>query len=248
MTGSHSLIISEWPAPVRVKAVSTTRLGGASLPPWDSFNLGAHVGDDPAAVDLNREILGNLIGRGVQTIHWLEQVHGDQVLDVPAAARDRRADAATTTSRGHACAILTADCLPVLFCDDRGERVAAAHAGWRGLLSGVLENTLGRFAEPGRVMVWLGPAIGPGSFEVGPEVRQAFVAKDPAAIECFRPSPHTAGHFMANIYGLAQSRLKSAGVIAIFGGNRCTVREPDCFFSFRRDGLTGRQASLIWLE
>lgn len=244
---SRSLIIPEWPAPARVKAVSTTRLGGTSRPPWDSFNLGGHVSDNPVAVNDNRKTLARLIGSGVEAIHWLEQVHGDRVQEIPTKG-ERRADATTTTSVGQACAILTADCLPVLFCDEQGGRVAAAHAGWRGLLSGVLENTLARFAWVDTVMVWLGPAIGPGSFEVGAEVRQAFLARDPAATGCFRPSPYSEGHFMANIYALARRRLEAAGVAAIFGGNRCTVQEQDFFFSYRRDGLTGRQASLIWLE
>lgn len=248
--GTQSLIKPAWPAPARVRALSTTRLGGVSLPPWDSLNLGGHVGDDPDSVALNRKRLAASIGCEAEAIHWLEQVHGQRVLEIKTrlSPGPEPADAATTTQPGMICAILTADCLPVLFCDHQGSQVAAAHAGWRGLVGGVLENTLAVFDRPGAVMAWLGPAIGPGAFEVGPEVREAFLAADAGASVCFASSDANAGRFMADLYGLARRRLQAVGVNAIYGGGHCTVQERDRFFSFRRDGQTGRQASCIWLE
>lgn len=242
------LIQPKWPAPPRVKAFSTTRQGGVSLPPWDTLNLGGHVGDDHGAVTQNREILAALIGRSPLNIHWLDQVHGSRVLEIPNLLDERRADATTTSSAGEVCAILTADCLPVLFCDRAGTRVAAAHAGWRGLAEGVLERVVARFDQPDSVLAWLGPAIGPASFEVGPEVRRLFLAQDPAAAACFEVSPHKEEHFLADIYELARQRLRRSGVTDIFGGQFCTMREPGRFYSFRREGLTGRQATLIWID
>lgn len=242
------LILPHWPAPSWVKAVSTTRQGGISLPPWDSLNLGDHVGDDHAAVAQNRKTLAALIGRSLGSIHWLDQVHGNRVVDIPNLLDELRADATTTTSTGEVCAILTADCLPVLFCDRAGTRVAAAHAGWRGLAEGVLEQVVARFDQPASVLAWLGPAIGPGSFEVGPEVRQLFLTQDPDAAACFEVSPQTQERFLADIYELARRRLRHSGVTDIFGGQFCTVREAGRFYSFRREGLTGRQATLIWMD
>lgn len=244
-----SLIEPEWPAHPRVRALSTTRLGGVSLAPWDAFNLGDHVGDNPDAVAGNREQLAILLGSGVDAIHWLEQVHGIEVFEITTKGPcQARADAATTTESGQACAIMTADCLPVLFCDGEGTRVAAAHAGWRGLVSGVLENTLAHFDRVDTVMAWLGPAIGPTAFEVGPEVRQAFLERDAGAARCFSLLPHSHNRYLADIYALSRRRLQAAGVKQVLGGNHCTVQEPARFFSYRRDGQTGRQASLIWLE
>lgn len=244
---STPLIIPDWPAPSRVRAISSTRKGGVSPRPWDSLNLGDHVGDDSARVGRNRQLLAQLMLQDSATIHWLEQVHGDTVVELPVPNLPR-ADASTACAPGHVCAILTADCLPVLFCDRSGMRVAAAHAGWRGLLSGVLEKTIAQFEQAESVIAWLGPAIGPASFEVGPEVRDAFLERDPGAANCFRSSPRTQGRFLADIYELARRRLRASGVTAISGGDYCTVQDPETFFSFRRDGQTGRQASLIWLE
>ena len=244
MTG---LIRPQWPVPGTVAACSTTRHGGVSLPPYASLNLGAHVGDNPADVAANRERLVALAGLPAMPF-WLEQVHGTDVLrlegQIPTAAA-LRADAVYTAEPGQVCAVMTADCLPVLFASRRGDEVAAAHAGWRGLCGGVLENTLKQFrCPPDDVMAWFGPAIGPQAFEVGDDVRAAFVADNPATGAAFRP---VGTKYMADIYQLARIRLQAAGVRQISGGERCTASEPENFFSFRRDRMTGRLATLIWL-
>ncbi|VEI65066.1 Laccase domain protein yfiH [Serratia quinivorans] len=240
-----SLILPDWPLPAGVKACSTTRHGGISLPPYDSLNLGTHVGDDARAVADNRQRL--VEGAGLpQMPVWLEQIHGTHVVRLDGQTpADLRADAVYSNVPGQVCAVMTADCLPVLFCSQAGDEVAAAHAGWRGLCNGVLEQTLAAFAaEPGRISAWLGPAIGPQQFEVGPEVRAAFIAVDDAAAAAFTPQ---GDKFLADIYLLARQRLQRAGIHAIYGGDRCTVSEISHFFSYRRDGITGRLASLIWL-
>ncbi|MFC3394668.1 purine nucleoside phosphorylase YfiH [Brenneria rubrifaciens] len=239
------LIHPEWPLPENVRALSTTRDGGVSLPPYDSLNLGSHVGDDLEKVMLNRLILVD--GAALPSMpHWLEQVHGTEVIhidDTPPLSV--RGDAAYTTHKGQVCAVMTADCLPVLFCSVAGDEVAAAHAGWRGLCEGVLEETLSRFrAEPSQIMAWLGPAIGPDAFEVGLEVREAFIKNDAMAASAFKPYNKK---FFADIYQLARQRLHASGVVQIFGGNFCTVSDSQKFFSYRRDRVTGRMASLIWL-
>ncbi|MCE1172065.1 MAG: peptidoglycan editing factor PgeF [Azovibrio sp.] len=238
-------IIPDWPAPARVRSLQTTRLGGISLPPYESLNLGLHVGDAPEAVAGNRaRVAASLPAQPC----WLEQVHGTRVLDLDEeGTRERRADAAFSRQPGRVCAVMTADCLPVLFCDREARVVAAAHAGWRGLLEGVLENTVAAMGLPPAVlMAWLGPAIGPRAFEVGEEVRQAFTARDPAAAACFVPG--VPGRHLADLYGLARLRLKACGLTSIHGGGYCTHGEAARFFSYRRDGRTGRMASLIWLE
>ncbi|HXE40620.1 MAG TPA: peptidoglycan editing factor PgeF [Azonexus sp.] len=238
------LLIPDWPAPANVRAVQTLRSGGCSPAPWDSFNLGDHVGDDPARVAANRATLRAVLPAEPL---WLTQVHGIAVVDAGTASPAREADAAFARQPGKVCAVMTADCLPVLFCDRAGTVVAAAHAGWRGLLGGVLEATLGRMGVPaGEVLAWLGPAIGPVAFEVGDEVRAAFVAGDPEAARAF--VPHGAGKWLADIYCLARKRLQVAGVGSVSAGDWCTVSDAGRFFSYRRDGVTGRQASLIWLD
>lgn len=240
-----TVIIPQWPLPASVAACSSTRIGGTSLAPWDSLNLGAHCGDDPAHVEQNRQQMyaaANLPSLPV----WLEQVHGKHVLNLDEPWEHKRADAAYTQQPGRVCAVMTADCLPVLFCNKAGTEVAAAHAGWRGLCEGVLEETVARFQDSAdNIMAWLGPAIGPMAFEVGPEVHEAFVAKDAQATQAFRPAGEK---FFANIYQLARQRLNSLGVTQIYGGDRCTVSEPETFFSYRRDHTTGRMASFIWLR
>lgn len=240
------MILPDWPAPARVKSLMTTRAGGASHAPWASFNLGDHVGDDPAHVRANRARLRQQLPAEPG---WLKQVHSARVVEL---GRDpnREADAVFTREARQVCAVLTADCLPVLFCDRAGSVVAAAHAGWRGLADGVLEATVAAMqAEPGEVMAWMGAAIGPQAFEVGDEVRLAFVNAHPEAETAFLPHPVSGpGKWLADIYQLARIRLNRVGVRAIYGGGRCTFGETDSFFSYRRDGATGRMASLIWID
>ena len=239
------LLRPDWHLPPGVQALVSTREGGASLPPWASFNLGSHVGDDARAVAANRARLCAAIG--AQPV-WLEQVHGCAVADADGAVGVPEADAAVARIPGRACAVMTADCLPVLFCDDEGGVVAAAHAGWRGLAAGVLERTVERMGvAPGRVRAWLGPAIGPAAFEVGDEVRAAFVAADAGAAAAFVAGA-APGKWLADLFMLAHRRLEAAGVRRIDGGGVCTVADPTHFYSYRRDGTTGRFASLIWLD
>jgi hypothetical protein len=236
-------LIPDWPAPAGVKACVTTRAGGVSLAPFDSLNLGDHVDDSPEAVAENRR---RLTARFSIQPAWLQQVHGIAVAHADPGLV-ATADASWTATPGIACTAMTADCLPVLFCNRAGTRVAAAHAGWRGLAAGVLEATLDSLAvPPADVLAWLGPAIGSQAFEVGPEVRETFVRQLPEAAEAFVPSAN-AGKFMADIYQLARLRLAARGVTAVYGGGFCTVTDPR-FFSYRRAPRTGRFASLIWLE
>ncbi|MBP0049279.1 peptidoglycan editing factor PgeF [Marinobacterium sp. AK62] len=240
------LIRPQHPLAPGVQALTTTRDGGVSQPPWNSLNLGDHVGDNPAAVAENRARLEQALG--IQTPQWLSQVHGINVVPARADGRVREADACWTRMPGVVCSVMTADCLPVLFADERGDQVAAAHAGWRGLLNGVLEATLATFHEPQRVHAWLGPAIGPLAFEVGPEVKASFTAQHADAEVAFQPSPMHDGRWLADLYRLAEQRLQRAGVGRITGGDHCTFTEQSDFFSYRRDGQTGRMASLIWIE
>ena len=238
----HDWLTPQWPAPAKVKTCVTTRSGGISAAPYDSFNLGEHVGDDPKAVIKNRQRLVSLLGCKPA---WLQQVHGVAVVEAD-PAHVLEADASWTLKPNIACTVMTADCLPVLFCDRAGTRVAAAHAGWRGLAAGVLEATLAKLAVPAdQVLVWLGPAIGPQAFEVGAEVREVFVAQHAQTAGAFQPSAH-ADKYMADIYQLARIRLAACGVEDVYGGDFCTVTDPR-FFSYRRSAQTGRFASLIWL-
>jgi len=234
----------DWPAPANVRALATTRKGGTSPPPYDSFNLGDHVGDDPAAVADNREILRAFLPAEPK---WLKQVHGTAVARADGLSAPVEADAVIAFQTNTVCAVLTADCLPVLFCDRQGTRVAAAHAGWRGLAAGVLEASVAAMqCDPAEILAWLGPAIGPQAFEVGEEVRDTFVRDLPAAAAAFVPGQP--GKWLADIYELARLRLARAGVHQVFGGGLCTYRDAERFYSFRRDKTTGRMASLIWLQ
>jgi YfiH family protein len=245
-------LVPDWPAPANVRAVCTTRHGGVSLGRYDSLNLGDHVGDEPAHVGRNRALLRDAIG--AQPV-FLQQVHGTGVVALDAAqdaVRDgTAADACTATTTGLACTIMVADCLPVLFTDEAGHRVAAAHAGWRGLAGGVLEQTLKSFEDAGvaRVVAWVGPCIGPKAFEVGPEVKAAFEAHAAEAASCFRGAP-AAGKWLADLPALARQRLRAAGVSSVHGNDGsdgwCTVGNPSRFFSHRRDGVSGRFAALVW--
>ena len=235
----------DWPAPPRVRAGFTTRLGGVSAPPYHALNLGDHVGDDPAAVDENRRRLTEALALPAVP-RWLNQVHGCRVVSAGEVTAGCEADASFTRVPGVVCAVLTADCLPLLLCDREGEGVAAVHAGWRGLADGVVEAAVRRLGlPPERLLAWLGPAIGPERFEVGDEVYRRFVQAHPEARAAFRPA---AGRWLADIYTLARLRLRHCGVEAVFGGDRCTFTEHELFFSYRRDGVTGRMAAVIWLE
>lgn len=237
----------DWPAPANVKAASTLRTGGASGGRYASLNLGTQVGDAPEAVADNRARLRATLRLPAEPC-WLEQVHGSTVAEAGSAVTNPpRADASVARGRGRVCAVLTADCLPVLFCSVDGDRVAAAHAGWRGLAGGVLDSTVSSLGLPGAALVaWLGPAIGPQAFEVGDEVRIAFTARDASAADAFVPNAR--GRWQADLYRLARLELARLGVYNVYGGGVCTYSDEERFFSYRRDGETGRMAALIWLD
>lgn len=247
----------DWPAPANVEAWVTTREAGLSAAPWNSFNLGAHVGDLPAHVRSNRRLLKQQLP-DVLRLQWLDQVHGTRVARVSRGSsrlKRKTADAAVVSDTATAAIVMTADCLPVFFCDIDGTVAAVAHAGWRGLLEGVLENCVRAMeVAPSQLMAWMGPAIAPCHFQVGDEVRAAFV-NSPSAVEtrdstasAFTPCPDQPGKWMMDIYAIASLRLKAAGVTQVFGGGLCTVCDSKRFFSYRRDGVTGRMASLIYLK
>ena len=240
-------IVPDWPAPHRVRAACSTRVGGVSTGPYAGLNLGRSGGDLSSAVDENRRrFFETLQLPGVP--QWIRQVHGARVVEMPTESPEPEADAAFTTQRGVVCAVQAADCLPVLFCDDAGRVVAAAHAGWRGLAGGVLEATVSALpVAAGSLMAWLGPAIGPEAFEVGEEVRRAFVDADAAASAAFRPGATTDKHF-GDLFMLARRRLAAVGVVRVYGGGVSTYADAANFYSFRRDGICGRMAALIWLD
>jgi YfiH family protein len=235
----------DWPAPANVRALTTTRAGGFSRGPYTSFNLGDHIGDDSDTVARNRALLREVLKLPLEPL-WLKQVHGANVVDAAAAHSGVTADGAWTGRPGVVCAVLTADCPPVFLCDRQGTKVALLHAGWRGLTAGVIEAGVRALAAPGdELLAWIGPAIGADAYEVGADVRDALLARNAGAGACFRP--HGAGRWFADLYALARRRLQAQGVKAVHGGGHCTLRERDRFYSFRRDGATGRMASLIWL-
>lgn len=257
MTENPSPLLLEprWPAPAGVCALLTTRQGGCSEGPYRSLNTATHVGDLASAVSANRRALIESGGLPAAP-QWLDQVHGTEVVELGARAEQAgliEADGSYTRQRGQVCVVQTADCLPVLLCDRAGTQVAALHAGWRGLAAGILAEGVARFLAGSELLAYLGPAIGREHFEVGPEVRQAFL--DRAADDqhrqqlalCFPPSVN-GGRFYGDLYGLARIALARAGVKHIYGGDFCTFAQEDLFFSYRRDGVTGRMASLIWLE
>lgn len=244
MSLPEHLIIPDWPAPINVKSLQTTRGGGISSPPYDSLNLGDHVGDAPLAVERNRILLNRLLPSEPV---WLEQVHGIRVANADMASCLPQADACIARHRAAVCVVMTADCLPVLLCDTQGSVVGAAHAGWKGLAAGVIEATVQAMdVAPENIMVWLGPAISQNEFEVGDEVRAAFVAIQPQAASAFIPGRN--GKWFADLCALARLRLNALGITAIYGGGYCTYRERERFFSYRRDGATGRMGTFIWLE
>lgn len=236
----------DWPAPTRIRAFTTTRAGGVSDGPYGSLNLADHVGDDVRRVRANRDRLRQAADLPVEPL-WLNQAHGIEVVDAAVAAPSATADGGFASVAGTVCAVLTADCLPVFLCDRRGTTVAALHAGWRGLAAGIIEAGIARMGIPGKALLaWLGPAIGPAAFEVGDDVREAFVRVDADSARAFVANPR--GRWLADIYQLARRRLECQGVTAIYGGEYCTVAQADLFYSYRRDGATGRMASLIWLD
>ncbi|MGA1375622.1 MAG: peptidoglycan editing factor PgeF [Steroidobacteraceae bacterium] len=243
------LLEPNWAAPATVRAAFSLRSGGTSEPPWDTLNLGVHVGDDPSAVLENRRRLANALRLPSEPV-WLDQVHGNDVLEVDAHSRPTpdtrpRADALVTRASGVVLAIQVADCLPVLFSSRDGRVLGAAHAGWRGLAAGVLEATVTAMGvPPAEIVAWLGPSIGPAHFEVGDEVRAAFLASQADAEEAFSPNPR--GRWQCDLPALARQRLTALGLGPVAGGSWCTAADPVRFFSHRRDQRTGRMAALIW--
>jgi hypothetical protein len=234
----------DWPAPPNVHSIVTTRMGGVSQPPFNGFNLAGHVGDTPEAVAANRALLRKHCPAEPK---WLNQVHGKAVAVADRLDSPVEADASVAFESTTVCAVLTADCLPVLFCDRKGTRVAAAHAGWRGLAAGVLEASIDAMqCEPGDILAWMGPAIGPKAFEVGDEVREVFINDLPESKAAFLPAQP--GKWLADIYQLARLRMKRAGVSNVYGDGFCTYTDSNRFYSFRREGKTGRMATLIWRD
>lgn len=246
MSSTPQAIYPEWQVPPFIHSFTTVRTGGVSQAPFDSFNLGDHVGDNPTDVAQNRCLLVDRFSLPAAPL-FLTQTHSTKVVRLPYDGEQVEADAVYTNQPNQVCLVMTADCLPVLFCSRSGEEIAAAHAGWKGLCDGILENTVAEFACPtSEIQAWLGPAIGETAFQVGEEVVAQFVAVDPQAATAFKPDPTASGKFLGNIYQLARQRLNKLGITQISGGSHCTVNEKDTFFSYRRDKQTGRMASLIW--
>lgn len=238
-------LIPDWPAPKNVRALQTTRQGGVSAAPYASLNLGDHVGDAPLMVAKNRMLLEPLLPSEPV---WLKQVHGTTVVDAAHTSCLPVGDASVSAHAGAVCVVMTADCLPVLLCDEAGSVVGAAHAGWRGLCDGVIEATVRAMNQPPQsLMAWLGPAIGPQAFEVGAEVRAAFVTHQPEAASAF-VATGAEEKYLADICQLARLRLAALGVTSIYGGGLCTYTDSERFFSYRRDGVTGRMGTFIWME
>ena len=237
-------LAADWPAPPHVQAGVTLRNHGPSRPPYDKFNLALHVGDEVASVLGNRALLRTELALPGEPV-WLEQVHSTVVVEADSCNGTPIADAAYSHQVGTVCVVMTADCLPVLLTNRQGSTVAAAHAGWRGLVAGILESTLSEAGlVPAETLAWLGPAIGPAVYEVGEEVKAAFLQQAMHDDSAF--TPHGPGKVLLDMYTLARQRLNAVGVTAIYGGGFCTYRQQEQFYSYRRDGVTGRMASLIW--
>lgn len=262
--GTGDFVKANWPAPANIVGLSTVRSGGYSSHPFNEFNLAKHVGDSERSVDANREKLLRSC-EGLKSIQWLTQLHGKNIVDLPVvesgnvATQSRiisvpEADASYTTAKSTACAVLTADCLPLLFCDDSGLEVAAVHAGWRGLAAGLLEQTVGRFsAVEKHLMVWIGPAISQPNFEVGFEVKEAFMdcstERSRGRIQaCFKKNAARPNHYFADLPQIARVRLDQIGIKKVYGGNVCNYARSQQFFSYRRDKVTGRMATLIYIK
>lgn len=236
---------ARWEAPARVRALTTLRAGGVSAGPYATLNLGTRGGDDPARVAENRHRLAQALALPDEPM-WLKQVHGKRCIDLADAARDEEADGGHTTLPGRVGVVLTADCLPLFVSDARGEHVGLFHVGWKGLASGIVEQALALFAGGTDIHCWLGPAIGPEAFEVGPEVRDALAA--PGNERCFTPSAND-GRWMADLYGLVAHRLNRGGADRVaWDPAACTYRDSERFFSYRRSHHCGRMASLIWID
>ena len=242
------VINPNWNVPKNIHAFTTTRAGGVSLTPYFSFNLGDHVGDNKSEVKTNRTLLVEKFGLP-QTPIFLTQTHSTRVIQLPYSGQNLEADAVYTNVPHQVCVVMTADCLPVLFTTTSGNEVAAAHAGWRGLCDGVLEETVKYFqAKPEDIIAWFGPAIGPTAFQVGIDVVKQFVAVDEKAKLAFQPDAIEESKYLGNLYQIATQRLNNLGIRQIYGGNHCTFNEKELFFSYRRDNQTGRMASVIWFE
>lgn len=243
MLTERDFIVPDWPAPANVKSIQTTRHGGVSVAPYDCFNLGSHVQDNPMAVAKNRQLLSQYLPSEPV---WLNQVHGIDVLDAAKSQCVQNADASFSKTKNVVCVTMTADCLPVLLCNKQGTAVASIHAGWRSLCDGVIEATIKTMGvESQDLMAWLGPAIGPDAFEVGGEVREAFITQDAQAEQAFCAFDDK---WLGNLYLIARQRLHRLGVSSIYGGGECTFSQSSQYFSYRRDGHTGRMATLIWFE
>ncbi len=240
-----NILIPDWPAPKHIKAFSTTRLNGFSQSPYDSFNLAYSVGDDIENVSLNREHLKKILNLPSDPL-WLSQIHSTVIYKVDQETMPKNADGSFTTNQNKVCVVMTADCLPILLCDVSGTQIAAVHAGWRGLADGVVESALNCFNHSQeKIIAWIGPAIGPKYYEVGDDVRNKFLEINSDFNKAFQT--HNQAKWLADMNLLARMRLQKAGVSAIFSENLCTFSDAERFYSYRRDGITGRMASLIWI-
>lgn len=248
MNKTEHWLVPDWPAPATIHAATTLRTGGVSEGGYASLNPAAHVGDDVLRVEQNRAIIKAMLNLPAEPV-WLEQIHSNRAVKAVKTASLQQADASYTDEAGVVCAVMTADCLPLLVCSADGAKVAAIHAGWRGLLAGVISNTVKAMQTPSHqadLLVWLGPAIGPDCFEVGAEVRDAFLEKSPEFNSAFRGQDN--GKWLADIYRMARVELAALGITSVYGGTSCTVTEHERFYSYRRDTQTGRMATLIWRE
>jgi len=251
MNKNKNWLVPNWPAPANIHAATTLRTGGVSKEHYSSLNPATHVNDLSKQVIQNRKIISDMLNLPAEPI-WLEQIHSNHIVKAEKKGAPQQADASYSIESGVVCAVMTADCLPLLICSKDGKKIAAIHAGWRGLLSGVITNSIYELAKVSLnskyddLLVWLGPAIGPNCFEIGAEVREVFLEKSIRYENAFKPK--TNGKYLADIYELARIELNTLGIFNIYGGNYCTMTEKDLFFSYRRDNQTGRMATLIWKD
>lgn len=251
MSKNKHWLVPDWPAPANIHAATTLRTGGVSKEPYLSLNPATHVNDLKECVLQNRKIISDMLSLPAEPA-WLDQIHSNHIVKAEKTATPPKADASYSSESGVVCTVMTADCLPLLICSKDGMKIAAIHAGWRGLLSGVISNSISELtcapplAKPADLLVWLGPAIGPKCFEIGIEVREAFVEKSKLYKNAFKEQNN--GKYLADIYQLARIELSTLGISNIYGGSYCTMTEEDRFFSYRRDNQTGRMATLIWKD